>query len=284
MIYIPILGALGLAVGTILEKIVLMKKNMNIKKYHTAIFLAIVLAMLPFIYFFWRLDSPALELKNILIFLAIIIISLIANMFVFYSLKWEKITKLEPARILEPMFVIFLAIIFSFFIDSNLYEKNIKIIIPALVASAAIIFPHIKKHHFHINKYIIAAILGSFFFALELIITRLILDFYSPITFYFLRCSSIFLISLVLFRPKLKSLGKKSIWIILITGAIWAIYRIVIYWGYLNYGIIFTTLMIMLGPIFIYILAWKFLKEKLNWKNIFSALIIIGCVIYVILG
>jgi uncharacterized membrane protein len=205
-------------------------------------------------------------------------------MLVFYSLKWEKITKLEPARILEPMFVIMLAIIFSFFIDNNLYERNLKFIIPALIASAAIIFPHIKKHHFSINKYIIAAILGSFFFALELIITRLILDFYSPITFYFLRCSAIFLISLVLFRPKLKSLDKKSIWIILITGAIWATYRIVIYWGYLNYGIIFTTLMIMLGPIFIYIFAWKFLKEKLNWKNIATALIIIACVVYAILG
>jgi len=240
--------------------------------------------MVPFIYFFWRLDSQALELKNILIFSAVIVISLIANLFVFYSLKWEKVTKLEPARILEPMFIIILAIIFSFFIDSNLYERNLKFIIPALIASIAIIFPHIKKYHLKINKYIIAAILGSFFFALELIITRLILDFYSPITFYFLRCSSIFLISLIVFRPKFKSLDKKSIWIILITGAIWAVYRIIIYWGYLNYGVIFTTLMIMLGPVLIYILAWKFLKEKLNWKNIVAALIIIACVVYAVLG
>ncbi len=284
MIYIPILGALGLAVGTILEKIVLMKKNMNIKLYHTVIFFAIILAMLPFIYFFWKLDSQALELKNILIFSLVIISSLIANIFVFYSLKWEKITKLEPARILEPMFVILLAIIFSFFVGEALYERNLKIIIPALIASVAIIFPHIKKHHLKINKYIIAAILGSFFFATELIISRLILNFYSPITFYFLRCSAIFLISLAIFRPKFKSLDKKTIWIILITGAIWAVYRIVIYWGYLNYGVIFTTLMIMLGPIFIYILAWKFLKEKLNWKNILSALIIIASVVYAILG
>jgi drug/metabolite transporter (DMT)-like permease len=284
MIYIPFLGALGLAIGTILERATLMKKNIQIKTYHVTIFFAIILAMIPFLYFFWRLDSPAFELKNILIFSAVIITSLVANIFVFYSLKWEKITKLEPARILEPLFVIMLALVFSLFIDHNLYERNLKIIIPALVASAALIFPHLKKHHLSINKYIIAAILGSFFFALELIISRLILDFYSPITFYFLRCSSIFLISLIAFRPNFKKIDKKSIWIILITGAIWAAYRIIIYWGYLNYGIIFTTLMVMLGPIFIYILAWKFLKEKISWKNIISALIIIGSVVYAILS
>jgi len=284
MYYIPIFGALALATGTILEKIVLRKRKVNIKLYQTACFLAIVLAMVPFIYFFWKMEAQALQLGNILIFLAVIVSALIANIFVFYSLKWEKITNIEPARILEPLFVILLAIIFSFFIGEGLYERNLKIVIPALIAGAALIFSHIKKHHFSLNRYIIAAIIGSFFFALELVISRLILDFYSPITFYFLRCSTIFLISLIAFRPKFKLLDKKSRWIILITGAIWAIYRIVIYWGYINLGIIFTTLMIMLGPIFIYLFAYKFLKEKLNWRNIVASLVIIVCIMYAILS
>jgi len=42
--------------------------------------------------------------------------------------------------------------------------------------------------------------------------------------------------------------------------------------------------MIMLGPIFVYLFAWKFLKEKINWKNIVTAFVIIGCVLYAILG
>ena len=283
MIHIPILGAIALATGTILEKIVLRKKKVNIKLYQTASFLAIVLAMVPFIYFFWKMDAQALELGNVLIFLAVIVSALVANIFVFYSLKWEKVTNLEPARILEPLFVILLAIVFSFF-AAGLYERNFNVIIPALIAALALIVSHIKKHHLRFNKYFIAAIIGSFFFALELVMSRLILNFYSPITFYFLRCSTIFLISLIVFRPKFKLLDKKSKLIILITGGIWAIYRIVIYWGYINLGIIFTTLMIMLGPIFIYLFAWKFLKEKLSWKNIIAALIIIGCILYAVLG
>ena len=283
MIYFPILGALALASGTILQKIVLRKRKISIKFYQTAEFLAIVLAMLPFIYFFWKMDSQAFELKNILIFSLIILFSIIANLFTFYSMKWEKVTNLEPAKVLEPLFVILFAIVFSFF-AAELYERNLKIIIPALIAGAALIFSHIHKHHLKFNKYFIAAIIGSFFFALELVISRLILDFYSPITFYFLRCSSILLISFALFRPKLKNIKGKVRWEIFLVGAIWFIYRIVIYYGYLNFGVIFTTLIIMLGPIFIYIFAWKFLKEKLNWRNIVSALIIIGCVLYGVLS
>ena len=159
-----------------------------------------------------------------------------------------------------------------------------KVVIPALIAGAALIFPHIQKHHLKFNKYIVAATLGSFFFALELIITRLILDFYSPITFYFLRCSSIFLISLIVFRPKLLSIDKKASWMIFGTGFLWVIYRVIVYYGYIHLGVIFTTLMIMLSPIFIYAFAYIFLKERPSWKNLVSAGIIVACVLYVSLA
>lgn len=285
MIYIPILGALALAIGTIIQRKVLKQKSVKIKVYYVAEFFAIVIAMVPFIYFFWQMDySQALEFKNIFIFGLVILASIAANSFTFYSMKWEEVTNLEPAKILEPLFVIILAIFFSFLIDSGLYERNLKVIIPAIIACAALIFSHIQKHHLKFNRYFIAAILGSFFFALELVISRLILDYYSPLTFYFIRCSAIFLISFVLFRPKLKTLNIKSRYMIFIIGIIWAVYRVVIYWGYINLGVIFTTLVIMLGPIFIYLLAWKFLKEKINWRNIVASIIIIACIVYAILG
>jgi drug/metabolite transporter (DMT)-like permease len=284
MFYIPVLGALALAIGTIIQKKILSKKKIGIQLYQSAEFFAIVLAMLPFVYFFWQASPEALEFKNIFIFGLIIIFSIVANLFTFYSMKWEKVTNLEPAKILEPLFIILLAIFFSFFINSGLYERNLKVILPALIAGGALIFSHIKKHHLTFNRYFISAILGSFFFALELVISRLILDFYSPITFYFIRCFSIFIISLIIFKPNFKKLDKKSIAHFFIIGIIWAIYRIVIYWGYTELGVIFTTLVIMLGPIFIYVFAWKFLKEKINWKNIIASIIIIACVIYAILG
>ena len=127
---IPILGALALAGGTVLEKFILRKKKLGIKLYQTASFFAISLIIIPFLFFFWKMDVQAFELKNILIFLAVIASSITANLFVFYSLKWEKVTNLEPARILEPMFTIILALIFGLFIR-GFSDPNPKILIPA---------------------------------------------------------------------------------------------------------------------------------------------------------
>jgi len=284
MIYLPILGAIALASGTILEKIVLRKRKIDIKLYQVATFLAIIITMLPFIYFFWSIEPQAFNPINIFIFSLVVIFSVIANIFVFYSLKWEKLNNIEPARVLEPLFVILLAILFSFFIDSGLYDRNSKVIIPALIAGLALIFSHVKKHHLEFNKYFIAAIFGSFFFALELVTSRIILSFYSPMSFFFIRCATILLISLIIFRPQLNKLSKKVSLEILITGFIWVIYRMMIYYGYINLGVIFTTLMIMLGPMFIYIFARIFLKEKLSWRNIVASLIIIASVVYAVMN
>ncbi len=211
----------------------------------------------------------------------VVFFSTIANLLVFYSLKWEKVGNLEPARVLEPLFVILLAIIFSFFAE-NLYERNLKVIIPALIASLALIFTHIRKHHLQFSPYFIAAIIGSFFFALELVISRLILDFYSPVTFYFLRSSSILLISLLIFRPDFKKIDTKVRWQIFLTGLLWVIYRIVVYYGYLNVGVIFTTLLLMLGSIFIYAMAYFILKEKISWQNFAASIVVISSVIYAV--
>ena len=281
-VYIPILGAIALATGTIFEKIILAKRKVEIKLYQTTSFFLIEISLLPLIYFFWKMTPEAFEAKNILIFVGVIISATIANFLFYYSLKWEKVSNLEPARMLEPLFTIFLAIAFSFVIPV-IYESNSKIIIPAIIASLALIFSHVKKHHITFNKYFIAAIFSSLFFAFELVISRMILDYYSPFTFYFFRCFSIFLISLIAFKPKFSSLKKikaNTKWMIFATALIWIVYRIIIYYGYLNYGIVFTTLMVMLGPVFIYLFAFIFLKEKISIRNIIAGIVILGCVLY----
>jgi len=284
ILIVPFIAAIASGGGTILEKLVLKKRKIGSKLYITAAFLAIVLVMLPFIYFFWHLDPAALELKNILIFLGVVVGSVIANVFIYYALKWEKITNIEPARLLEPLFTILLAILFSYLFGEALFERNTQVIIPAIIAGVALIGSHIKKHHLHFSKYFLATILGSFFFAFELVLSRLILDYYSPISFYFLRSLCVFIISLAIFRPNFKELDNKCKGEILAAGIIWVIFRVLMYYGYLELGIIFTTLMLMLGPIFIYLFAWKFLKEKISWRNFIASAIILGSVMYAILA
>tara|TARA_Y100000034_G_C6840435_1_gene380161 strand:+ start:226 stop:1080 length:855 start_codon:yes stop_codon:yes gene_type:complete len=284
MIYLPILGALALATFSIVERTILKKRKIGIKTFLTASFLAVTLVMLPFIYFFFELNQQAFQSINILIFGIVIIFAILGNHFYLYSTKWEKISNIEPARMLESLFVILFAIVFSFIFGEALFERNPKVIISALIAGAALVFSHIKKHHLEFNKYFLAAILGSLFFSLELVTTRLILDYYTPFTFYFLRCSIIFLISFLIMKPKFSELNNKVRYEIVGIATLWVLYRVIVYYGYLNLGVIFTTLVIMLGPVLIYIFAWKFLKEKISWRNIIAAAIIVGAILYSILG
>jgi drug/metabolite transporter (DMT)-like permease len=280
MIYLPILGAFALAFGTIMQKILLRKRKMDIKEYNVLEFLSIVIVMALVLVFFWRLEPEALYLKNILIFAGVVAISIAANLFMLYAMKWEKVSYLEPAKMFEPLFVVLLSVVFSFFFQ-DMYERNLRMIIPGIIAACALIFSHIRRHHLDFNKYFISAIIGSFMFALELILSILILDYYSSFTFYFLRCAAILLITYLIFRPKINNLNGKEKLNFLILGVIWVIVRVIMYYGYQKIGIVSTTIILMLGPVLIYAFAKVFLKEKLHWKNIVASIIILACVAYV---
>lgn len=273
MIELPFIGAFLEAAGTILEKKVLRNKKMNFKNYTTYEFMAIVIFMLPILYFTWRVDKAALTITNILIFSFVIIVALIANLLIFYSLKREKVTEFEPIWVMLPLFTIVLAFIFY----SS--ERHWSSIILALIASLALIVAHVKKHHLAFDKYILAAILGSFLFAVELVASKPILQFYNPFTFYFIRCFFIFVICFALFRPNGKDLNKNAVWMIILIGLMWAFYRAIIYYGYETIGIVFTTTIFILSPVLMFIFAVIFLKEKPTLRQIVSTIVIVACVI-----
>lgn len=252
---------------------------MNYKNYTVYGFLIICIVMIPFLFFFWQLKPEALKFNNLLIFIAIVITALIANLLIFYSLKRETLSEFEPIRLTQPLFTILLVFILSFFMPVYSDEKNPLIIMLALIASITLIIAHIKKHHLMFDKYIIAGLAGSFLFSIELVLSKMILPYFSSWSFYFLRCIFILIIAWIIFRPNFKKIDKQTHYLTLIVSLIWIIYRIILYWGYESLGIIFTTILLILSPVFIYIFARIFLKEKITKKEIISSIIIILCVI-----
>jgi drug/metabolite transporter (DMT)-like permease len=278
MVYLPIVGAFLEAVGMILEKKILKRKNFDFRNYTTYEFLAIVVVMLPMLYFVWGVDAAALEWKNLAIFLAVVLISVLANLLIFYSLKREKITEFEPVWLMQPLFTIILA--FIFFAS----ERKWGVVVLALIASISLVLSHVKKHHLSFDRYILAALFGGLLFSLELVISRFILNYYSPFSFYFLRCLLIFVITFAIFRPNFKPLKeKKASFMILLVGLTWMFYRAIIYYGYLTRGIVFTTTLFILSPVLMFLFAIIFLKERPDWKHIVATIIILVCVVATIL-
>lgn len=273
MIQLPIIGALLEATGMILEKKTLREKKMDYKNYTVYEFFAIVAASLPFLYFFWRADAAAFEFWNLFRLFFVVAFSVAANLLIFYSLKRKNVSEFEPLWLTQPLFTVLLAFI--------IYpgERNSAIVGLALIASLTLVFSHIKKNHLVFDKYIIAALLGSLFFAVELVLSRPLLDYYSTFTFYFLRCFFVLAACFILFRPSFGGHKTRTWFVIFVIGLTWVLYRTILYYGYLKLGIVFTTILFILSPVFIFLFAAIFLKEKPTWKQIASAVVIIACVI-----
>lgn len=270
---LPVIGSFLEATGTTLEKYALRKKNLNYGSYTAYEFLAIVVASSFFIFFTWNINSEAFSYKNIFIFSLVILFATIANLFIFYSLKRETISEFEPIWLMQPLFTVLIA--FSFYPD----ERNWIIMGLALIASLTLILTHIRKNHFKWNKYLFAALIGCVFFAIELNLSKLILEYYSPFTFYFIRCFVIFLIVALIYKPNFKDLDKKTSVIILLAGFIWVFYRVILYTSYTVLGVVYSTLIFSLSAVLIFIFAVIFLKEKPNIRQIISAVVILACVI-----
>lgn len=275
--YLPVIGAVMEAGGTIIEKKILRNKRINFRNYTVFEFFSIFLMSLPFLYFVWRVDAEAFLAGNLIRFGFVIIISIFANLCIFYSLKRENITEFEPIWVMQPLFTILLAFL--------LYEteRNWVLIVVALIASITLVLSHVKKHHLAFDRYIIAAVIGSFLFSVELVASKPLLPYYSPFTFYFIRCIAIFLIAFLIFRPSFKVLDKKSWIMVFAVGLIWVFYRAIVYYGYLTLGIVFTTTIFILSPVFMFLFAVFFLKEKPTIAQIVSTIVIVLCVVAAIL-
>jgi len=271
--YLPIIGAFLEATGMILEKRMLKLKKFNYKNYVVYGFLGIVLIMMPFLYFIWQVETEAFKFWNLIIFLFIVFVSVLGNLFSCYALKRENISEFEPAWLMLPLFTVILAAIFY------ASERNIAIFILALVASITLAATHVKRHHLRFNRYMTAAVLSSLFFSIELVASKPILGYYSPFSFYFLRCLFVFAVTFLIFRPSFKAIDKKSGALIGLIAVIWVFYRVIIYYGYIFWGIVYTTVLFTLSPVLMLLFAVVFLKEKPTIRQVIANSVILICVI-----
>lgn len=271
--YLPIFGAFLEAIGVIVEKKLLKHTRLDHRNYTVFGFLAIVVLMLPLLVFTWRADTAFLHLFPIMLFGFVIIAALVANLCTFYSLKRASIGDFEPLLLMQPLFTIALAVL--------IYpsERNWIIVSLALVASVSLVLMHAQRHHLNFNRYLVAGVLGSLFFSLELVASKPLLSFFSPFSFYFLRCLFIFIVALALYRPSFRFLDKKLGIGIISVALMWISYRVIIYYGYGAYGVVYTTLLFILAPALMLLFAVIFFKEKISLRQVITNVIIILCII-----
>jgi drug/metabolite transporter (DMT)-like permease len=267
-ILLPLLAAVLQAGSSITDKFTLSIRRIGYKEYIGASFpLIFIITLVLFLIFRPPISADLFQNSALLFLLALIAISVGNNLFYYLALDRDNLNEIQVFDLL-----IYVPIII--FVD----ERNLGVIIPALTASLAIIWSHWERHHFKILKntkhYVVwAMITGPIYMA----ILKKILLLWNPISLEVVRSGIMAFLLGFLFYKSFKNISRKG-WAYLIA-------YILLYFGYKNLGIIYTTLVFSIQPLLVYFASFFVLKEKFHWKKAVAfAIVLVSIVVAQIMG
>lgn len=275
MIIYPILAALLGSLATLGEKEVLSRLKVDYRLFTSVLFLFLFLFSFIVALFLGKISIPEVyTLKYISLFLGMLITATAWNLLLYRGLQHESMTEFELVTMSKPIVIILVA---SILLSS---ERNLHIFLAAVVAALALFFSHLRRNHLVFNKYL-GGLLGYLFLAaLENVFDKKLLEVFSPAALYAARTGLIFLVLLILIRPKFKNLEKKDTLVIALLSVLGTAFMIIQYQSFDQFGIVFTALYLTLLPILVYLFAVVFLKERLKLRVVLASLVILAAIIY----
>lgn len=262
-IFLPIIAAVLQASSVTLDKVILLKKRIDYRIYTGVSFpLLFVITLVIFLVVRPPLSRELLRGDLFFLLLASVTLSTITNLIVYRALKHDRLVEIEAIGLLQALPVI----LFSSIIFAD--ERRYAVIIPAVIASLAIVWSHWERHHFQIQRdtypvliwLLVAAPIGA-------AISKELLRVWNPIALELVRS---FLIAIFLhkfiargFRTMTPSLFGLFVLTNLLSSVAW----ILVFYGYQRLGIIYTVLLFSLQPMLVYLTSLFFLKERFQWKK-----------------
>lgn len=269
----PLIAALSQVGGILIDKITLTRRQVEVRIYLPILFLFLV--VFTGILFPW-LGKINGEFRPLYIgfFVLMILCAVGWNLLYYRGVKAEKVQDYELIIMFQPLLTIVLAAL--------VYpsERNIHIIIAALIAAVALIFSHFKKRHLDISLGTWQLVGAVVLMSVELLIIKELLHVFSPVALYFFRTGIMFLIYLSYFRPKVNRIANTN-YMLMATSAILGTSQMVSkFYGFEIYGIVYTSLILIISPVLVYIFSNIFLHEKFRARTIISFIVILGCIVY----
>lgn len=277
----PVLAAILQASSFTLDKVVLSIRRVNFKTYTGISFPLIFLITLVIFFIFRPPLSIELVTGNLWWLLIVSIgITLVTNIIFYRALDDDKLGEIQTLDLLRAIpIIIFASIIFT-------DERNFFVIIPALIASFAVIWSHWENHHFKIAKHTLPFLIWSLSIApVGASILKVLLEVWNPISLELVRTGVIALILGPLFIKHTKKVHLKAFFLLLVTNILTSIAWILFYFSYQRSGIVYTILVFSLQPLLVYFSSALFLKEPLCWKkSITFAIVLLSIGVVQIIG
>lgn len=267
-------STLAAAGGLVVDKVTLSKKKVALSVFLPISFLFLFLFTFVLTPFFGHVAWPVATLTNSLFLLFLMVVIAVAWNALFYqSIQREKVHNHELIMMLGPIITVILAAVF--------YPEDFdsRIFYLAVAASLALVFSKSQREHFFVNKTSYNTLLGVVLMSTESIIIRELLYSYSPVALYAIRTFFITAFFFIYYRPDLDKLKSNTLGWIAASSLFGLVSMIGRFYAYTEVGIIYTTLIAILGPVIVFLASWEILHEKIRPRVIISALVILVCVI-----
>lgn len=270
----PFIAALTQAGGIILDKIILTRQRVEVRIFIPILFIFLFLMsaiLLPWLgWIHWELFSP----KYIGLFAAMIGLAFFWNIFYYYGAQAEKVHEFELIIMGQPLLTILLA--------GALFagERNWYVLIAAIIAACALIFSKLSREHLTFSREMWGLVWAVLLMSAELIVIKLLLVILSPVALYALRTGILALCFYFYYRPHLKVISQTHYALVATSAALGSIQMITKFYGFETLGIVYTSLILIMAPVLVYIASGILLHERIKARTIISAVIILGCIIF----
>jgi len=273
----PLIASITQAFGVVIDKVVLSQKQVPISKFIPLLFALLALftfLVLPFDSWF---SEQVVSWPIIGYFLLMIGLAFSWYILYYRAIQRATIQEFEPILMLSPLVVILLAPIFY------LEERNLVILLISFVVGIILVLSHLERGHIKFKKESLGLLACIFLAGLEVLVIRKLLFFFAPAPLYFIRCVVLLLIFLLYFRTNFARIDRSAVWAVVATSLLGVAQMVARFYGYQNLGIVFTTLILSLSPVLVYLLGFLFLKEKIQPKKLIGGALILGGVIVAVL-
>lgn len=270
----PFVSALTQAGGIILDKIILTRQRVEIRVFVPILFIFLFILsaiLMPFLgWVHWELFT----LKNIGLFIAMIGLAFFWNILYYRGAQAEKVHEFELIIMAQPLVTVLLA--GALFVD----ERNWYVLIAAIIAACALFFAKFTREHISFSKEMWGLVWAVLLMSVELILIKLLLHILSPTALYAARTGLLAIAFYLYYRPHLKAVSRVHYAFIATSAALGTIQMITKFYGFETLGVVYTSLIIAIAPVLVYIASSMLLHERIKLRTIISGLVILGCIIF----
>ena len=273
---LPISAAILQAASFTIDKFTLLIKRVTYKTYIGISFpLAFLFTLIIFLMFKPPLTLELFAGKYLWLLILSIILIIGTNVIFYRALKSDLLSEIQTISLITNIpLIIFAAFIFT-------DERNILIILLALITIGSVIWSHWEKGHFKIAKKTLPFLLWALIVApFSGIISKILLEIWNPISLELVRNGAIAFLFIFMFFKSIKSVPKKALPLLLLTNLLTTTAWILYFFSFKILGITQTVLIFSLQPLLVYFSSVYFLKEEFHWKK-FAAFIIILVAIFI---